>query len=90
MRNGPFIKVNVGALPARAVRGELFGTEAGAYTGATQARAGRFEAADGGTLFLDEIGNLPPNGQAKLLRVLQTRRVRAPRQHARRDACTCA
>ena len=72
VRNGPFIKVNVGALPAELLESELFGTEAGAYTGATQARAGRFEAADGGTLFLDEIGNLPPNGQAKLLRVLQT------------------
>jgi transcriptional regulator with PAS, ATPase and Fis domain len=72
VRSGPFVKVNVGALPAELFESELFGTEAGAYTGATQARAGRFEAADGGTLFLDEIGNLPPNGQAKLLRVLQT------------------
>jgi DNA-binding NtrC family response regulator len=72
VRNGPFVKVNVGALPAELFESELFGTEAGAYTGATQARAGRFDAADGGTLFLDEIGNLPPNGQAKLLRVLQT------------------
>jgi DNA-binding NtrC family response regulator len=72
VRKGPFIKVNIGALPAELLESELFGTEAGAFTGATQARAGRFEAADGGTLFLDEIGNLPPNGQAKLLRVLQT------------------
>jgi DNA-binding NtrC family response regulator len=72
VRGGPFIKVNVGALPAELMESELFGTEAGAYTGATQARAGRFEAADGGTLFLDEIGNLPPAGQAKILRVLQT------------------
>jgi DNA-binding NtrC family response regulator len=72
VRGGPFVKVNVGALPAELMESELFGTEAGAFTGATQARAGRFEAADGGTLFLDEIGNLPPNGQAKILRVLQT------------------
>jgi DNA-binding NtrC family response regulator len=72
VRGGPFVKVNVGALPAELMESELFGTEAGAFTGATQARAGRFEAADGGTLFLDEIGNLPLNGQAKLLRVLQT------------------
>jgi DNA-binding NtrC family response regulator len=70
--DGPFIKVNVGALPADLMEAELFGAEAGAYTGATKKREGRFEAADGGTLFLDEIGTLPPEGQAKLLRVLQT------------------
>ena len=69
---GPFVKVNVGALPADLLEAELFGAEKGAYTGATRARVGRFEAADGGTLFLDEIGNLSPDGQAKLLRVLQT------------------
>jgi DNA-binding NtrC family response regulator len=71
VRAGPFIKVNAGALPADLLESELFGAESGAYTGA-RAREGRFEAADGGTLFLDEIGNLPPTGQAKLLRVLQT------------------
>jgi len=71
VRNGPFVKVNAGALPADLLESELFGAESGAYTGA-RAREGRFEAADGGTLFLDEIGNLPPTGQAKLLRVLQT------------------
>lgn len=71
-RNGPYIKVNAGALPAELMEAELFGAEAGAYTGATKAREGRFEAADGGTLFLDEIGNLPLEGQVKLLRVLQT------------------
>ena len=65
------MKVNAGALPDQLIEAELFGTEAGAFTGA-KARAGRFEAADGGTLFLDEIGNLPLAGQAKLLRVLQT------------------
>ncbi len=70
--NGPFVKVNAGALPAELIESELFGAQAGAFTGARQTRQGRFEAADGGTLFLDEIGNLPSEGQAKLLRVLQT------------------
>lgn len=69
---GEFVKVNVGALPAELMESELFGAEAGAYTGAGAARQGRFEAADGGTLFLDEIANLSLDGQAKLLRVLQT------------------
>ena len=64
--------VNAGALPDELLESELFGAEAGAYTGATKRRIGRFEAADGGTLFLDEIGNLSPSGQMKLLRVLQT------------------
>ena len=72
VRGGPFVKVNVGALPKDLMEAELFGAEAGAYTGATKVRQGRFEAADGGTLFLDEIGNLSLEGQAKLLRVLQT------------------
>lgn len=72
VRSGAFIKVNVGALPKDLMEAELFGAEAGAYTGATKVRQGRFEAADGGTLFLDEIGNLSLEGQAKLLRVLQT------------------
>jgi DNA-binding NtrC family response regulator len=71
-RAGPFVRVNIGALPSELLESELFGAEAGAFTGATKARPGRFEAADGGTLFLDEIGNLPMVGQAKLLRVLQT------------------
>ena len=71
VRDGAFVRVNVGALPSELLESELFGAEAGAYTGA-KARAGRFEAADGGTLFLDEIGNLSMTGQAKLLRVLQT------------------
>ncbi len=69
---GPFIAVNCGALPGELIEAELFGAEAGAYTGATKAREGRFELADGGTLFLDEIGNLPLPGQMKLLRVLET------------------
>jgi len=70
--NKPFIKVNAGALPQELLEAELFGAEAGAYTGISKQRIGRFEAADGGTLFLDEIGNLPLSGQMKLLRVLQT------------------
>jgi DNA-binding NtrC family response regulator len=69
---GPFITLNCGALPSELIEAELFGAEAGAYTGATKARAGKFEMADGGTLFLDEIGNLPLLGQVKLLRVLET------------------
>jgi len=72
VRSGPYVKVNVGALPAELMESELFGAEAGAYTGAHKARSGRFETADGGTLFLDEIGNLSLAGQVKLLRVLQT------------------
>jgi DNA-binding NtrC family response regulator len=71
-RSGPFVAVNCGAIPAELIEAELFGAEAGAYTGATRARTGRFEAANGGTLFLDEIGDLPLAGQVKLLRVLET------------------
>ena len=74
VKSGPFVTVNCGALPAELIEAELFGAEAGAYTGANKAREGKFEAADGGTLFLDEIGNLPPAGQMKLLRVLETGR----------------
>ncbi len=72
VRRGPFVAVNCGALPGELIEAELFGAEAGAYTGANKAREGRFELADGGTLFLDEIGNLPLSGQVKLLRVLET------------------
>jgi len=74
VRDGPFVAVNCGALPAELIEAELFGADAGAYTGANKAREGKFEAADGGTLFLDEIGNLPLAGQMKLLRVLETGR----------------
>ena len=74
VRDGPFIILNCGALPAELIEAELFGADAGAYTGAARAREGKFEAADGGTLFLDEIGNLPLAGQIKLLRVLETGR----------------
>ncbi|MGD9584945.1 MAG: sigma-54-dependent transcriptional regulator [Lysobacterales bacterium] len=72
--DGPFVTLNCGALPAELIEAELFGAEAGAYTGANKPREGKFEAADGGTLFLDEIGNLPLAGQMKLLRVLETGR----------------
>ncbi|MEZ4225918.1 MAG: sigma-54 dependent transcriptional regulator [Polyangiaceae bacterium] len=68
----PLVKVNAGAIPDQLLEAELFGAEAGAYTGANKQRVGRFEAAHRGTLFLDEIGNLSRDGQAKLLRVLQT------------------
>jgi len=74
VRNGPFVALNCGALPAELIEAELFGAEAGAYTGANKPREGKFEAADGGTLFLDEIGTLPLAGQVKLLRVLETGR----------------
>jgi len=69
---GPFVKVNAGGLPDDLLEAELFGAEAGAYTGAKKLRIGRFEEADAGTLFLDEVGNLSAMGQMKLLRVLQT------------------
>ncbi len=69
----PFIKVNCAALPETLIESELFGHEKGAFTGADKRKKGRFEMADGGTLFLDEIGDLPPQTQIKLLRVLQER-----------------
>lgn len=68
---GPYVKVNCAAIPDTLFEAELFGHEKGAYTGAVQARSGRFEQADGGTLFLDEVGDLPLALQAKLLRALQ-------------------
>jgi DNA-binding NtrC family response regulator len=71
-KDRPFVRVNAGAIPEALLESELFGVEAGAFTGATKTRGGHFEAADGGTLFLDEIGNLSLSGQQKLLRVLQT------------------
>lgn len=72
-KDGPFLAVNIPSLPETLVESELFGAEKGSYTGATERRIGKFEAASGGTLFLDEIGDLPLPLQVKLLRVLQDR-----------------
>jgi two-component system, NtrC family, response regulator AtoC len=71
----PFVAVNVAAIPKELIESEMFGYEKGAFTGADQARAGKFEEADNGTLFLDEIGEMDLNMQSKLLRVLQEREV---------------
>ena len=71
-KNRPFIAVNCGALPEGVIEAELFGVEKGAFTGAHQARQGRFSRAEGGTLFLDEIGEMPLHLQVRLLRVLQS------------------
>ncbi|MBW2367399.1 MAG: sigma 54-interacting transcriptional regulator [Deltaproteobacteria bacterium] len=70
-RAGPFIKVNCGAIPENLIDSELFGHEKGAFTGAVGKKQGRFERANGGTILLDEIGELPPQAQVRLLRVLQ-------------------
>ena len=75
MHKGPFVRLNCGSLPETLLESELFGHEKGAFTGAEQRKIGYLEAADGGTLFLDEIGELALTMQAKLLRVLENRRV---------------
>ena len=74
-REGAYVTINCGALPERLLESELFGYERGAFTGADQARAGKIELADGGTLFLDEIENMPLSMQAKLLLVLNNKKV---------------
>ena len=70
-KDRPLITVNCASLPPTLIESELFGREKGAYTGALTRMAGRFEAADGATIFLDEIGELPPEIQSKLLRILE-------------------
>src|ERR1051325_7699310 len=70
-RSGPFVAINMAAIPRELIESELFGHEKGAFTGATARNMGRFEQAKGGTLFLDEIGDMPPEAQPRLLRVLQ-------------------
>lgn len=74
-RSKPFVALNCGALPEHMIESELFGYEAGAFTGAKSRRIGRIEHSSGGTLFLDEIESMPPAAQVKLLRVLETRQV---------------
>src|ERR1700728_4778626 len=93
-RNAPFVKLNCAAIPAGLIESELFGHERGAFTGAMTQRIGRFEAANGGTLFLDEIGEIAPDLQVKLLRVLQEQEferlgsTRTPRVNVRVVAAT--
>jgi len=76
-RDRPFVAIDCGAIPEALVESELFGHEKGAFTGAQHKKHGQFRLADGGTLFLDEVGNLPQGLQAKLLRVLESRKVQA-------------
>jgi len=74
-KDAPFIKVNCGAIPENLIDSELFGHEKGAFTGAVGKKQGRFERASGGTIFLDEVGELPPQAQVRLLRVLQHKEI---------------
>lgn len=75
-KNGPFVPVNTAAIPRELIESELFGHEKGAFTGATARNIGKFEQAKGGTLFLDEIGDMPAEAQTRLLRALQSGRIR--------------
>jgi len=75
-KDGPFVAVNTAAIPRELIESELFGHERGAFTGAVSRSVGKFEQADGGTLFLDEIGDMPPEAQTRLLRALQSGRIR--------------
>lgn len=77
-RNKPFVAINCGAIPEQLLESEIFGHKKGAFTGATENRAGAFEVAEGGTLFLDEVGESPIAMQVKLLRVLQPQADKAP------------
>ena len=88
-RAGPFVAINMAAIPRELIESELFGHERGAFTGATNRNQGRFEQANGGTLFLDEIGDMPPEAQTRLLRVLAGRRVHLGRR-APADQGECA
>jgi len=75
-KTGPFIAVNAAAIPGELIESELFGHEKGAFTGAVNQAIGKFEQANGGTMFLDEIGDMPPDAQTRLLRALQSGRIR--------------
>src|ERR1700726_5064427 len=75
-RNKPFVAINCAAIPETLIESEIFGHEKGAFTGAVERRTGCFELAEGGTLLLDEIGEMPIATQAKLLRVLEDRKLR--------------
>lgn len=75
-KNGPFVPVNTAAIPRELIESELFGHEKGSFTGAVGRTIGKFEQAHGGTLFLDEIGDMPPEAQTRLLRALQSGRIR--------------
>ena len=91
VRTGPFVAINCSAIPESLMESEIFGHERGAFTGAAERRIGCFELADGGTLLLDEIGEMPAPTQAKLLRVLEDRKIRrlgSKTRNARRCART--